>query len=112
VPTGTGGAVSAPPGGGSSEAYPPGETIEDAGDSGAAGEVPVEEGARLDLSGPRSPGGHAFRLPPSGVVLEDVEQDFLRQALEATQGNQTKAAEMLGLTRDALRYRMKKFGLL
>ncbi len=53
-----------------------------------------------------------FRLPPSGIVLEDVEMEFIRQALEVTQGNQTKAAETLGLTRDALRYRMKKFGFM
>ena len=53
-----------------------------------------------------------FQLPPAGVDLEEVERDFIRQALEMTQGNQTKAAEALGLTRDALRYRMKKFGFL
>ncbi|RJP25243.1 MAG: sigma-54-dependent Fis family transcriptional regulator [Deltaproteobacteria bacterium] len=57
-------------------------------------------------------GGHGFRLPHSGIVLEELERDFLTQALEMTQGNQTKAAEALGLTRDALRYRMKKFGLM
>jgi len=51
-------------------------------------------------------------LPASGVILEKVEEDFIRQALEATQGNQTRAAEKLGLTRDALRYRMKKFGMI
>ncbi len=68
--------------------------------------------AESALSPGARPGGHGFRLPPSGIVLEDVEQEFLRQALEATRGNQTKAAEMLGLTRDALRYRMKKFSLL
>jgi two-component system, NtrC family, response regulator AtoC len=52
-----------------------------------------------------------FRLPTTGVVLEDVEKDFVRQALEATQGNQTRAARLLGLTRDELRYRAKKFDL-
>jgi two-component system response regulator AtoC len=56
--------------------------------------------------------GHAFRLPSSGIVLEELERDFLMQAIEMTEGNQTKAAEALGLTRDALRYRMKKFGLM
>jgi DNA-binding protein Fis len=53
-----------------------------------------------------------FLLPEGGVDIEDVERDFIRQAVEATGGNQTRAAELLGLTRDALRYRMKKFGLL
>jgi len=54
----------------------------------------------------------AFRLPPAGIILEDIEREFIRQALEITQGNQTKAADALGLTRDALRYRMKKFNFL
>ncbi len=53
-----------------------------------------------------------FQLPPSGVDLEVVEREFITQAIEATGGNQTRSAELLGLTRDALRYRMKKFGLL
>jgi two-component system response regulator AtoC len=90
------------PGVNSPGAAPPGETDE-VGTAAESGDGRFPAAA---------PGGYAFLLPPSGVVLENVEQDFLRQALEATQGNQTKAAEMLGLTRDALRYRMKKFGLL
>jgi DNA-binding NtrC family response regulator len=52
-----------------------------------------------------------FQLPETGVVLEEVEREFVRQALELTQGNQTRAARLLGLTRDELRYRAKKFGL-
>ena len=52
-----------------------------------------------------------FELPPAGVVLEEVERDFVRQALELTRGNQTRAARLLGLTRDELRYRVKKFDL-
>jgi two-component system, NtrC family, response regulator AtoC len=53
----------------------------------------------------------AFTLPRTGIVLERVERDFVRQALELTQGNQTRAARLLGITRDELRYRVKKFGL-
>jgi len=106
------------PGGPSGSGFSPVGVIQQTGipaETGAsfsgAGETDrVESGTGLAGNPPTV--GHAFRLPLSGVVLEDVEQDFLRQALEATQGNQTKAAEMLGLTRDALRYRMKKFGLL
>lgn len=52
-----------------------------------------------------------FHLPEMGIVLEEVERDFVRQALDLTQGNQTRAARLLGLTRDELRYRVKKFGL-
>jgi two-component system, NtrC family, response regulator AtoC len=53
-----------------------------------------------------------FPLPPGGIVLEEVERDFVRQALDLTHGNQTRAARVLGLTRDELRYRVKKFDLL
>ena len=52
-----------------------------------------------------------FQFPPAGVSLEDVERDFVRQALELTHGNQTQAARLLGLTRDELRDRAKKFDL-
>ncbi|HXE81335.1 MAG TPA: sigma-54 dependent transcriptional regulator [Vicinamibacterales bacterium] len=52
-----------------------------------------------------------FRLPPEGVNLEDVERQLLMQALERTGGNQTQAAQLLGLNRDQVRYRIEKFGL-
>lgn len=47
-------------------------------------------------------------LPPNGVSLEEVEMSLVRQALERSGGNQTKAAELLDISRDQLRYRMKK----
>jgi two-component system response regulator AtoC len=50
-------------------------------------------------------------LPTEGLRLEEVERDLVRQALEATEGNQVRAARLLGISRDALRNRMKKFGL-
>jgi two-component system response regulator AtoC len=53
-----------------------------------------------------------FRLPRTGIRLEDVEKDFVQQAVEMTGGNQTRAAQLLGVSRDALRYRMQKFGLM
>jgi DNA-binding NtrC family response regulator len=53
-----------------------------------------------------------FQLPPEGISLESVEQELIRQALDLTKGNQSKAAKKLGLGIDAFRYRMKKFGLL
>ena len=49
-----------------------------------------------------------MRLPAAGVSLEDVEMSLVRQALEQSRGNQTKAAELLHISRDQLRYRMKK----
>ncbi|MCD4688806.1 MAG: sigma-54 dependent transcriptional regulator [Desulfuromonadaceae bacterium] len=50
-----------------------------------------------------------FRLPPEGIDIEDVERELIRQALELAEGNQSKAAKLLNLGIDALRYRMKKF---
>jgi len=52
-----------------------------------------------------------FRLPPNGVNLEDVERQLLVQALERANGNQSQAAQLLGLNRDQVRYRIEKFGL-
>lgn len=50
-------------------------------------------------------------LPGDGISLEDLEKKIIRLALEKHAGNQTKAARYLKLSRDTLRYRMKKFGL-
>jgi two-component system response regulator AtoC len=53
-----------------------------------------------------------LRLPPEGIDIEDVERELIRQALEVSEGNQSKAAKKLNLGIDAFRYRMKKFGFL
>ncbi len=45
------------------------------------------------------------------IRLEDVEVHLIRQAMEFTQGNQAQSARILGLSRDALRYRLEKYGL-
>jgi DNA-binding NtrC family response regulator len=52
-----------------------------------------------------------FRLPPEGVNLDEVERQLLVQALERVNGNQTQAAQLLGINRDQVRYRIEKFGL-
>jgi len=56
-------------------------------------------------------GGCPFVLPEDGLDLAAVEQGLLEQALSRTDGNQSAAARLLGLTRYALRYRMEKYGL-
>jgi DNA-binding protein Fis len=45
------------------------------------------------------------------MSLEDNERLLLARALEKTGGNQTQAARLLRITRDTLRYKMKKFNL-
>lgn len=49
-----------------------------------------------------------FTLPVEGISLDEVELSFVRQAIERSDGNQTRAAELLGISRDQLRYRLKK----
>jgi DNA-binding NtrC family response regulator len=51
---------------------------------------------------------HELRLPPGGLSLDEVEMSLVRQAIEQSGGNQTRAAELLGISRDQLRYRLKK----
>jgi two-component system, NtrC family, response regulator AtoC len=81
--------------------------LEDTGDL-MPGHLPPEIGGLAASAVLPAP---TFQLPETGVVLEEVEREFVRQALELTQGNQTRAARLLGLTRDELRYRVKKFGV-
>jgi DNA-binding NtrC family response regulator len=69
------------------------------------------ETAALHASAPAAEGegaAHLFKLPPEGVSLEAVESSLVRQAIERSGGNQTRAAELLGVSRDQLRYRLKK----
>ena len=48
--------------------------------------------------------------PLAGIVpLEMAERELVRRAMRATGGNQTRAAELLGISRDQLRYRLKRF---
>lgn len=52
-----------------------------------------------------------FELPAGGIRLDDLESDMIRQALARTSGNRSRAARLLGLTRDTLLYRIKKYAI-
>jgi DNA-binding NtrC family response regulator len=71
----------------------------------------------IQLTRPAAPapapagGNGAFTLPQGGVSLEHVEESLVRQALDMASGNQTRAAQLLDISRDALRYKLKKFGV-
>jgi len=52
-----------------------------------------------------------FRLPQSGIRLDEHEKDLISQAMEMTHGNQSRAADLLGISRNQLIYRLKKFQL-
>jgi DNA-binding NtrC family response regulator len=58
-----------------------------------------------------SPGiGSKITLPATGLHLDNLEASLIQQALDMTQGNRSKSARLLGLTRDTLLYRMQKHG--
>ena len=54
----------------------------------------------------------SFVLPPGGIDFRQLENQLIRQALARTNNNQTQAAKLLNLSRDAFRYRLEKLGLL
>jgi len=54
-------------------------------------------------------GGEA--VLPEGLTLEEHEQQLIRTALEKANGNKSQAARLLGLTRNALRYRLSQMGM-
>jgi len=52
-----------------------------------------------------------FTLPETGLELDALEANLIHQALNRTQGNRSKSARLLGLSRDTLIYRMQKHGV-
>jgi DNA-binding NtrC family response regulator len=71
-------------------------------------EVTKVAGEQAD--GGSSAGGVA--LPDEGCGLRQMEERMVRRALEKTNGNQSRAAQLLDISRDSLRYKMRKLGLL
>ena len=55
--------------------------------------------------------GASESLPPPGTDLESWERTLIERALRESDGNQTRAAQRLGISRDTLRYRLKKYGI-
>ncbi len=56
-------------------------------------------------------GEYPVKLPREGAGLEDIERELIRQALEYTNSNKTKASKLLRISRDTLRYKVKKYDL-
>ncbi len=71
--------------------------------------TPISTGGETSAGGKRLP---MLSIPEGGTSLEAIEQRMVELALRASNGNQTQAARLLDISRDALRYKMKKFGLL
>jgi transcriptional regulator with PAS, ATPase and Fis domain len=79
------------------------------------GDTLLMEHLPIEILGQASKQGgviEGIRIPPEGISMEKVEEALVKQALKMTNGNQTRAAKLLDISRDALRYRMQKFGIL
>ncbi|HLI63234.1 MAG TPA: sigma-54 dependent transcriptional regulator [Terriglobales bacterium] len=72
------------------------------GRNGNAGGKPLADGRSLPK----------LEIPPGGTSLEEVERELVELAMSQAGGNQTHAAKLLDISRDALRYKLKKFGLI
>jgi len=69
----------------------------------------------IELVSGNLPAPQAFsslNIPKEGLSLEKVEEELVKQALAIAAGNQSRAADLLGVQRDAFRRRMKKYGIL
>jgi DNA-binding NtrC family response regulator len=80
------------------------------GDELTTGYLPSQLTRAPEAQPATEPGG-GFTLPQGGVSLERVEESLVRQAIDMAGGNQTRAAQLLDISRDALRYKLKKFGV-
>jgi len=77
----------------------------------ASGEELSADEIRIDM-GPR--GRQAISEPgflPTGMTLDDYEKSILKEALKRANGNKSQAARLLGITRNALRYRLGQIGI-
>jgi len=60
---------------------------------------------------PRARHATADNFLPEGTTLDEYEQSIIKEALHRANGNKSQAARMLGLTRNALRYRLSQMGI-
>jgi transcriptional regulator with PAS, ATPase and Fis domain len=77
------------------------------GDLVTATHLPADMISDVPQAGENSTG---IMLPANGISLETVEFELARQAIERTGGNRTRAAKLLDISRDQLRYKLRKAG--
>jgi len=67
------------------------------------------------LAGKEGPSDETVRfkpfIPPQGIILDEVEKEYILEALRIRGGNKFQAAKLLGISRSALIYRMQKYGI-
>jgi DNA-binding NtrC family response regulator len=73
---------------------------------------PVLEAGDVHLDAPRSKSANSGNnFLPEGMTLEQWDDEMIREALRRANGNKSQAARLLGLSRNALRYRLTKIGI-
>ena len=73
---------------------------------------PVLEATDIKLdTGPQARVASVDNFLPEGMTLDQYEQSIIREALHRASGNKSQAARLLGLTRNALRYRLSQMGI-
>jgi two-component system, NtrC family, response regulator AtoC len=65
----------------------------------------------LDTAPAKANSASANSFLPEGMTLEQWEDEMIREALRRANGNKSQAARLLGLSRNALRYRLSKLGM-
>jgi len=75
------------------------------------GEVINKDNLPLAIRESKPSSSSGYTLPEHGINMESLEIDLLKQALSYSGGNKSRAAKLLGLSRDAFLYRLKKYNL-
>jgi two-component system response regulator AtoC len=73
--------------------------------------IRISEGGMMTMPAGEGSTNGEIQLPAGGMPLYDVEKELIRQALDQAHGNKTTAARLLRITRDTLRYKVKKYSL-
>lgn len=73
--------------------------------------IRISEGGVMPVPMAQGIGDGEIQLPSGGFSLYNIEKELIRQALEQAHGNKTTAARLLRITRDTLRYKVKKYDL-
>ena len=75
------------------------------------GPVLEPEDIKIDFAPRRNHTTIDTQFLPDGMTLDEFEQSIIREALNRANGNKSHAARLLGLTRNALRYRLSQMGI-
>ena len=75
------------------------------------GPVLEPEDIKMDTTPRRAQSSFDLPFLPDGMTLDEFEQSIIREALNRANGNKSQAARLLGLTRNALRYRLSQMGI-